>query len=207
MAQSRLEVHRSAGSRRSCLRMSRSRPGRQTARERRSGPHREDSLTTGPLANRFGNHPHRAAKRRARNASNGSNAEDVLCRFSTAAVAADRSPSDSISSKARSICTTWRPIESGRSTKFKLPCGWNQRNPVPLECSISGNAVIDQKTSHFSLAYKERGRKFSPSQEVTELAQARQRSLPLQFNVRPKSSRCRWRCFGRWWLDCCLMLR
>jgi translocation and assembly module TamB len=41
--------------------------------------------------------------------------------------------------------------------QFQTSLRLEPKNPVPLECSISGNAIIDQKPAHFSVAYKERG--------------------------------------------------
>ena len=41
--------------------------------------------------------------------------------------------------------------------QFETSLKLEPKNPVPLEGSVSGNAIIDGKPAHFSLAYKERG--------------------------------------------------
>jgi hypothetical protein len=41
--------------------------------------------------------------------------------------------------------------------QFETSLKLEPKNPVPLECSVSGNAIIDGRPAHFSLSYKETG--------------------------------------------------
>lgn len=67
--------------------------------------------------------------------------------------------------------------------QFETSLKLEPKNPAPLECSVSGNAIVDGKPAHFSLAYKESGAGPGARGEGVDASAKNTATGPIQFQA------------------------